>query len=57
MVISIDMLPDDFILAIFDQFLDETWEALPIKGGIETWQCLVHVVDNGEALYLDHHIT
>jgi hypothetical protein len=35
MVISIDMFPDDVLLAILDQVLDETWEALPRKSGIE----------------------
>lgn len=43
MVISIDMLAEDVLLTIFDQHLDETWEALPIKSGIETCQSLVHV--------------
>jgi hypothetical protein len=39
-VISIDTLPDDVLLAIFDFCADEDRNS---KKGIEGWQSLVHV--------------
>jgi hypothetical protein len=40
-VMSIDMLPDDVLLKIFDLFQEEEYEI--IDEGIERWQSLVHV--------------
>jgi hypothetical protein len=41
-IISIDVLPDDVLLEIFDFYVNEdSYEG--IKKGIEKWQTLVHV--------------
>ena len=42
------MLSDDYLIAIFDRFLDETWEAPPIKPGRDV---AITFVDSGKALY------
>jgi hypothetical protein len=51
-VVTIDVLPDDVLLAIFDFFvvkyqdlhlLELAWAGFDTKGKIESWQSLVHV--------------
>ena len=46
-VISIDMLPDDVLLKVFDFYVDQSWddgyEGIYMKKAIEGWQPLVHV--------------
>jgi hypothetical protein len=49
------VLPDDVLLEIFDfnMIMDPSYKA---KTEVEGWQSLVHVCDDGETSFLDHHI-
>jgi hypothetical protein len=57
-MVSIDVLPDDVLLAIFDFVVfqnvdaDASQLAWPSKKEIEAWQC----AGDGDVSFLDHHV-